>query len=158
MRLLQPCVAMATVSLLHCAERLLLVDTPKAHRAEVVQKIGRKSENDEWTCERREIAEQSCDGCKKRRLSHPSSAPVIMCSSFMSWTQSIEPLTEDRKDLHHNRTVQTARHRDTGGETQRLTRGRGTPAETLQLSSTPSRSGPFLPWSRSAHGSDSPVL
>lgn len=34
MRLLQPCVAMATVSLLHGAEGFLPVDTPKAHRAE----------------------------------------------------------------------------------------------------------------------------
>lgn len=39
MRLLQPCIAMATVSLLHCAERLLLVDTPKSDGAEVVQNI-----------------------------------------------------------------------------------------------------------------------
>lgn len=34
MRLLQPRVAMATVSLLHGAEGFLPVDTPKAHRAE----------------------------------------------------------------------------------------------------------------------------
>lgn len=27
---------------------------------------------------------------------HPSSAPVIMCSSFISWTQSMEPLYDDR--------------------------------------------------------------
>lgn len=46
MRLLQPCVAMATVSLLHCAERLLLVDTPKGHGAEVVGKIERGHERE----------------------------------------------------------------------------------------------------------------
>lgn len=39
MRLLQPGVAMATVSLLHSGERFLLVDTPKTHRAEDVHRI-----------------------------------------------------------------------------------------------------------------------
>lgn len=39
MGLLQPGVAMATVSLLHGGERFLLVDTPKAHRAEDVHRI-----------------------------------------------------------------------------------------------------------------------
>lgn len=36
-RLLQPGVTMATVSLLHRGERFLLVDTPKTHRAEAVR-------------------------------------------------------------------------------------------------------------------------
>lgn len=40
MRLLQPCIAMATVSLFHCAERPLLVDIPKRHRAESYRKLG----------------------------------------------------------------------------------------------------------------------
>lgn len=32
---------------------------------------------------------------KSCQVPHPSSAPVIMCSSLISWTQSMEPLCED---------------------------------------------------------------
>lgn len=96
MRLLQPGVAMATVSLLHGGERFLLVDTPKAHRAEDVHRIrggggvGRNvSEFKEFCGTGSATAGGSC------RMPHPSSAPVIKCSSLMSWTQSMEPLWRD---------------------------------------------------------------
>lgn len=88
MRLLQPRVTMATVSLLHGAEWFLPVDTPKTHgaegRAEMrrVQKEGSRTEKNVW---RQQMLQ----------LPYPSSAPVIMCSSFISCTQSMEPLYDN---------------------------------------------------------------
>lgn len=82
MRLLQRAVTVATVSLFHRAERLLLVDAPQRHRAEV---------RHEGVCKDDESLRRE----KVLRLPYPSSAPVMMCSSFMSWMQSIEPLKRD---------------------------------------------------------------
>lgn len=60
----------------------------------------------------------------------------------------------DSKPTYVNSLLQQARHRIR----QRLTRDRGTLAETLLLSSTPLQCGPVLPQSHSTHGSGCPVL
>lgn len=89
MRLLQPRVTMATVSLLHGAERFLSVDTPKTHGAEGCVERRREVQKEGKTTEEHVEAAEAA-------ASHPSSAPVIMCSSFISWTQSMEPLSDGR--------------------------------------------------------------
>lgn len=68
---------MATVRLLYSAERLLLVDTPQTHRAE---EVGVRNMSGGG-----EVGGGGSGGNKNRKLkSYPSSAPVIMCSSFIS--------------------------------------------------------------------------
>lgn len=75
MRLLQPCVTMATVSLLHGAEWFLPVDTPKTHGAEGCAEMRRVLKEGNVTEEERE-GSRHCSGLT-HRLPPLSCAPHL---------------------------------------------------------------------------------